>query len=86
MLKRIFIVSNNQKNYRQLINDLERPIHGLLVLFRIGVKLGRLERQRSELTASRQPVFDLSHNAGQDQRSCILCLSSLVRNVLIVSV
>ncbi len=52
MLKRIFVDSNNQKNYCQLVSDLGRPIHGPLVLFRIGANLERLEREWSELTAS----------------------------------
>jgi hypothetical protein len=67
MLKRIFVDSNNQRNYFQLVRDLGRPIHGPLVLFRIGAHLERLEREWSELTASRQPVFDLLHAAGQDR-------------------
>ena len=67
MLKRIFVDSNNQKNYCQLVSDLGRPIHGPLVLFRIGANLEPLECERSELTASHQPVFDLPHDAGQNQ-------------------
>ena len=73
MLKRIFVDSNNQKNYCQLVSDLGRLIHGPLVLFRIGANLEGLEREWSELTASRQPVFDLLLDARQDQHSYTLC-------------
>ena len=52
MLKRIFVDSNNQKNYCQLISDLGRPIHGPLVLFRIGANLEHLEHEWSEFIAS----------------------------------
>jgi len=86
MLKRIFVDSNNQKNYCQLVSDLGRPIHGPLVLFRIGANLERLEREWSELTASHQLVFALPHDARQDQHSYIPCLSGLVKNVPIASV
>ena len=67
MLKRIFVDSNNKKNYCQLVSDLGRPIHGPLVLFCIGANLERLEREWSELTASHQLVFDLLHDARQDR-------------------
>ena len=69
MLKRIFVDSNNKKNYCQLVSDLGRPIHGPLVLFRIGANLERLEREWSELTASHLLVFDLPHAAIQGQHS-----------------
>jgi hypothetical protein len=52
MLKRVFVNRNNQKNYCQLASDLVRPIHGSLVLFRIGANMELPERGRSELTAS----------------------------------
>ena len=84
MLKRIFVDSNNQKNYCQLISDLGRPIHGPLVLFRIGVNLERLERRWSELTTSPQPVFGLLHYAGRDQHSYTPYLSDPQKNVPIV--
>jgi len=67
MLKRIFVDSNNQKNYCQLVSDLGRPIHGPLVLFCIGANLEGLEREWSELAASRQPALDLPHVAKPDQ-------------------
>ncbi len=57
MLKRIFVDSNNQKNYCQLVSDLGRPNNGLLALFRNGANLELLECKRSKLTASHQPVF-----------------------------
>ena len=86
MLKRIFVDSNNKKNYCQLVSDLGRPIHGPLVLFCIGANLERLEREWSELTASHQPVFDLPHGARQDQHSYIPCLSDVVKNAPTISV
>ncbi len=85
MLKRILVDSNNQKNYCQLVSDLGRPIHGRLVLFRIGANLEPLERKWSELKTSPQPVFDLLRGAIQDRHSYIPCWSDLAKNVPIVS-
>ncbi len=86
MLKRIFVDSNNQRNSCLLVSDLGRPIHGTLVLFRIGANLERPEHEWSELTASHQSVFYLPHAARQDQHLYILCLSDLVKNVPAISV
>lgn len=52
MLKRVFINSNNQKNYCQLASHLVRLIHGPLVLFRIGANLELPERDWSEFAVS----------------------------------
>ena len=57
MLKRIFVDSNDQRNSCLLVSDLGRPIHGTLVLFRIGANLERPEHGWSELTATQQPVW-----------------------------
>jgi hypothetical protein len=81
MLKRIFVDSNNQKNYCQL----GRLIHGPLVLFCVGANLEDLECEWSELTASCQPVFDLRHGAKPDQHPYMLYLLELVKRTLMVS-
>jgi len=86
MLKRIFVDSNNQQNYCQFVSDLGRPIHGPLVLFRIGANLECLECEWSELTASHQPVFYLPHCVIQDLHSCKPYWSDLAKNAPIISV